>query len=334
MSLGLAFLVIAQDFLVPLVLAALTWFIINAVSELFARIRIGGKALPRWLCLGMALVVMLALISGSAGIIVGSIDGMVAAAPQYEENFHHLVEKGLATFGLHQVPTFEELAGKLNFGELLGNLGTALSGLAGNTFLIILYLVFMLLEQNTFPKKWRAMFGDEASRDRSRKTLAKVTASIRNYVALKTGINLVTALLAFILFKVIGLDFPVFWAFLVFVINYIPTLGSMVAVSMPSLFALLQFEQWTPILVVLIGMTALQTIMLNIVEPRFLGQRLNISGLVVILSLVLWGSVWGIVGMVLSVPIMVSLMIVMAEYPTTRPVAIWLSNDGDVAQED
>ena len=175
------------------------------------------------------------------------------------------------------------------------------------------------------------MFGNRSARLIAADVLDDINQSVRNYITYKTGINLVTSLLVFIVIWAVGLDFPVFWAFLIFLMNWIPTIGSLVSVTMPTLFALVQFDHWTPILIILVGILAVQTLMLNIVEPRLLGRLLNISGLVVILGLVLWGTLWGIVGMVLSVPIMVSLIIIFSKFDSTKPVAIWLSADGNVS---
>lgn len=330
LTIGIAFLIVAQDFLVPLVLAALIWFVINSIASLIGKVKIAGKALPGKFCNLLAMTILFAGLFGAGQIISGSIDRLITAAPSYESNVQALVQKGMEIFRLKEIPTFQELADQVNLTTLVGDLGAMLSGIASHLFLIVLYLVFMLLEQSTFPLKWRAMFSSSDSMERGAKTLGRVTDSVRKYITYKTGINLVTALLNFVVISLIGLDFPIFWAFLIFLINYIPTIGTLVAVLLPTLFAMIQFETYGPIIAVFVGIAVVQGVMMNIVEPRILGRLLNISGLVVVLSLVLWGTLWGIVGMVLSVPIMVSLIIIMAEYPSTRRIAIWLSEDGNL----
>lgn len=331
--LGVLFLIYAQDFLVPIILAALIWFVINSLAGLIGKVKIGSISISGRIAHIIAMVIIFSGLFGAGEIIAGSVNGMVEAAPGYEENIQALIHKGMETFGLKHVPTFQELAENINVSEYVASFGATLSGLAGNLFLIVLYLIFMLLEQHTFPKKWRAMFTSEEAMGRGKKTLSRVTDSIREYITYKTGINLVTALLNFCVIALIGLDFPIFWAFIIFLINYIPTLGTLVAVFLPTMFAMIQFDTWGPVVGVFVGISVVQGVMMNIVEPRVLGRLLNISGLVVILSLVLWGTLWGVVGMVLSVPIMVSFIIIMAEYPSTRPVAIWMSADGDLSEK-
>lgn len=329
-GLVLALLVIAQDFLIPIVVAACIWFIINSLTNLIRKIKVGGRQLPLWLCRTVALTTIVAIIFGAIEIIVASIDGMLAAAPAYQVNLERMLADGMAAFNMTELPTVSQLAEKVDFSSLAAEMGTAISSLAGSMFLVIFYVLFMIMEQGTFPRKWVAMFGNRDSRGVAADVLDDINKSVRNYITYKTGINLATSLLNLLVMWAVGLDFPIFWAFVIFLINWIPTIGSLVSVGLPTLFALVQFDTLTPAIVVLVGIMAVQTVMINIVEPRVLGKLLNVSGLVVMLALVLWGSIWGIVGMVLSVPIMVALIIILSKFESTRPVAIWLSSDGNV----
>ena len=123
-----------------------------------------------------------------------------------------------------------------------------------------------------------------------------------------------------------------FWAVMVFFFYYIPTIGSILAILAPALLALVQFDHLTPFLVVLFVIGTIQIVMANVIEPAIMGRSLNLSPLVVIVSLMVWGTIWGVVGMFLCVPIMVVLLIVLAHFETTRPVAVLLSADGDIPQ--
>ncbi len=129
---------------------------------------------------------------------------------------------------------------------------------------------------------------------------------------------------------IIGVDFAFFWAFLIFLLNYIPTIGSLIATFFPATVALLQFGAYTEALLVLIIIGTIQVIVGNVIEPKIMGKSLNISSLVVLLALSFWGTIWGVVGMILSVPITVMLIIVLARFPGTRSVAILLSEDGKI----
>jgi len=136
--------------------------------------------------------------------------------------------------------------------------------------------------------------------------------------------------LSYIFMKVVGVDFAEFWAVLIFLLNFIPTIGSIVATIFPSLITLVQFESYTPFFVVLGGVTAIQVCVGNILEPRLMGNSLNLSPLVILLNLSLWGLIWGIPGMFLCVPFLVISAIVFSHVPQTRSIAILLSRDGQI----
>jgi len=128
----------------------------------------------------------------------------------------------------------------------------------------------------------------------------------------------------------LGVDFALFWAFLIFLLNYIPTVGSIVAVIFPVTFSLLQFESWSIFTLLLIILTSVQLLYGNFLEPRLQGNKLNLSPLVIIFSLLFWGQMWGVVGMLLCVPIMVMINIVLSHIPATRGIAILLSEQGNI----
>jgi predicted PurR-regulated permease PerM len=137
-------------------------------------------------------------------------------------------------------------------------------------------------------------------------------------------------LVAYIIMMWVGLDYAVFWAMLIFLLNYIPTIGVWLGLIFPGLLSLVQFETITPFLIVVFGTGAAQTVIANILQPRMAGRALNISQFVVILSLFLWGAMWGVPGMFLCIPITVILIIVFSYFPETRAVAIVLSGDGRI----
>ena len=153
----------------------------------------------------------------------------------------------------------------------------------------------------------------------------KIGKSITGYLGIKTFTSLLTGFISYFALLFIGVDAPLFWAFLIFILNYIPTVGSLIATFFPTAFALLQYGDLSHAVLVLSIVGAIQVIVGNILEPRFMGSSLNISPLVVILTLIVWNAIWGVVGMLLSVPITVIIIIVLAEFEGSRPIAILLS---------
>jgi predicted PurR-regulated permease PerM len=153
----------------------------------------------------------------------------------------------------------------------------------------------------------------------------KIDHSISNYLGIKTLVSLMTGLCSFIVLLIIGVEAPLFWAFLIFILNFIPAIGSLIATAFPAIFALFQFGDFKEAILILAIVGSLQLVFGNLIEPKLMGNSLNISPLVVFLTLALWGLIWGITGMLLSVPITVILIIIMSEFPGSRPVAILLS---------
>ena len=160
--------------------------------------------------------------------------------------------------------------------------------------------------------------------------MEKIEASISNYFGLKSFVSLITGVLSYIALLVIGVDAPAFWAFLIFILNFIPTIGSLIGTAFPAIFSLLQFGEFTPFILVLVFVGAIQLVVGNILEPRLMGSSMNISPLVTILALSLWGFIWGVTGMVLSVPITVVMIIICSQFEKTKPIAILLSEKGKI----
>ena len=162
----------------------------------------------------------------------------------------------------------------------------------------------------------------------------RVTKDIQTYIGLKTFVSAITGILSYIVMALVGVDFAGFWAVLIFILNFIPYIGSLVGVAFPAVLTLVQFDSLIPFVITSTVLASVQLAVGNIIEPRMMGRSLNLSPLVILLSLAIVGQIWGIVGMVLSMPFMVIAMIVCAGFEATRPVAIVLSATGNVDRRD
>ena len=196
--------------------------------------------------------------------------------------------------------------------------------------MIVIYALFIFLEESSLIKKSRKIFPTEEGFNRMNKILEKIEFSISNYLRLKTYVSILTGVLSYLVLMLVGVDSAPFWAFLIFLLNYVPTIGSLVATVFPAFFCLIQFGEFTPFLIVLIAVGAVQVVVGNVVEPRLFGKSLNVSPLITILSLAVWGKIWGVTGMVLSVPITVIMIIVFSQFEKTKSIAIILSENGEV----
>ena len=191
----------------------------------------------------------------------------------------------------------------------------------------------MLIERGRIFRKINLLGADDRERQVINETMGDIGVLVRQYITVKTISNLITATVSFIIMKLIGIQFAGFWALLIFVLNYIPIFGAASAITLPVLLALVQPDGGgvRMALTALVFLIGAEQVMSNGIEPRIVGRTLNLSPLVVLFSLSVWGSLWGFAGLLLSVPITVTVMLVLTQFQSTRPIAIMLSDDGKIA---
>lgn len=206
---------------------------------------------------------------------------------------------------------------------LTSGVGTFLSFM-GSMFLVLLFMMFILAGSGDLADKIRRAFPARHA-NRIAHVVSNVDSQVRRYLVTKTLVSLVTGILTFLVLLLVGVDFPLVWGFLAFVLNYIPNFGSLLAVLFPVLLSALQFESFGVALLVLLLLVACQTVMGNIVEPRVMGFSLNLSPLLILVSLIFWGWLWGAWGMVLAVPMTASIKILFENLEPLRPLSVLMS---------
>ena len=276
----------------------------------------------------IVVVLGLVVVLGGVGMIVGgSVNAFTQALPQYQERLTLLLVSGeeqLASWGINV--SFSAVVGDLiNPGQILqlaGGLLSRLAGIVSSFFLVFLTTVFMLTEATGFPAKIRAAWGDAGSRMLQ---FSSVMTQVHHYLIIKTAISLFTGTVLGTWVWALGVDFPLLWGLLAFLLNYVPNIGSIMAAVPPILVGLIQPGGGFGLaLTVAIGYVALNLVVGNVAEPRMMGARLGLSTLVVFMSLVFWGWVWGGVGMLLSVPLTMVVKILMQNSDELRWIAIFL----------
>ncbi|MFD0911877.1 AI-2E family transporter [Ruegeria arenilitoris] len=328
--LTIASLVLASSVLIPLSFAILLFVLLTATSDRIHRIVILGHSVPKWmahlgaLCLILfGLLIILSILSSQAGLVS-------EAFPKYEERLSGILAKLVALVGNENYAAAQKALSQINLsgfaGSIIGSAGAFLSAF----FLVLLYVPFMLVERLPMQTKIDLAISDPTLASKVRNVLHSTSASIQRYVGIKTFVSALTGFGSFLVMWAVGLDFAETWAVLAFLLNFIPTVGSIIGVALPSLVALVQFEEFSPFLMVLLGCGAVQFSVGNILEPTLLGKSLNLSPLMVILALTFWTAIWGIPGALMSVPITVCIMIILTHIPATRPIAILMSGDGRV----
>ncbi|MGB0629088.1 MAG: AI-2E family transporter [Alphaproteobacteria bacterium] len=319
-------LVTGRDLLIPFAIAVMIWYVIIALTRLIET----HARLPGWLSLTASILVFLVALGLIVEMISGNIASVRDAAPVYQANLEKLIERGLKLGGFEEMPTIAHVIDQLDVRALIGGVASAIAKVAGNAGLILIYVIFLLAEQRSFSRKIVALFPEAGRRKEVQFILSDIQKRTQTYIAVKTLLSLLTAIISYVVLVAVGLDLAGFWAFVIFLLAYIPTIGSLLGVVFPALMALLQFGGGSEFLIIAVGLGAAQLVIGNVLEPRMMGKSLNLSSLVVIVSLAVWGSIWGVTGMFLSVPITVVLMIVLAEFKQTKPIAILLSADGKV----
>ncbi|MEE4217726.1 MAG: AI-2E family transporter [Xanthomonadales bacterium] len=331
-AVGLLLLYFARNFLIPLVLAIMTWGLLNALANQIGRIRLGSLSLPRWLALLLAVTSLLAFFLLVYQILASQSEALSRAAPVYQENLNALFNRLVTRFGIEELPASDMFLERVNIGTLLGWLGGSVGNLLSALILVSIYTGFLFAEQGVMRQKLDAMTGSAGESSRLYSVIDQIAVQVQNYIGMKTLVSMATGLLSYGVLKWVGVDFAAVWALLIFLLNYIPNIGSIVGVILPALLTLVQFDNLTPFLIITLGLGAVQFLIGNLVEPALMGKSLNLSSFMIILSLTFWGMLWGIAGMFLSVPIMVMIAIVCANIDGLRGIAVVLSADGKIPE--
>jgi len=323
-------LYIGQKLIIPLILAVFIWYLINVLSFAIMKLKIGGRSLPASFRYIASALVIVAILSVFFTFITRNVSEVVRVAPEYQERIGPMIGKVYDWLPFEEPPPLQEFVNQLNFSTLIRKVAGALGGLAGNAGLIAIYVMFLFLEQRSFGPKIKGMAHGNIKENEVFKIITQIDQDTRKYIGIKTLTSLTTGVLSYTIMASVGLDFAAFWAMLIFFFNFIPTVGSILATAFPSILALIQFEEPSKIGLTIGGIVAAQVLVGNFLEPRLMGSSLNLSPLVILLSLSLWGSLWGVPGMFLCVPITVTAMIICSHFPQTRAIAVLLSGDGKI----
>ena len=280
-----------------------------------------------------ALLIVLTIMAAITvvGVVVGrSLAAFTAALPGYQQQLQGLID-GVVSFVVQYTDSdqsVERVGDLINPGWAMGLAATLLNAVRDimtNTLLIVFTVIFILLEASSFPTKITAAFGDTAgSLDRARQFLD----DLGRYLGIKTLVSIITGLLVWLLTWWLSLDFPKLWGMLAFLLNYIPTLGSIIAAVPAVLLALVQLGVGEATATA-IGFMAINIAFGNFIEPRLMGYGVGISPLIIFVGLIFWGWVFGPVGMLLSVPLSMTLKLALESDDRTRWVAIFIGSQRD-----
>lgn len=352
-------LVIWKALIIPFVLACVIFYLILLWAQLIEKITLLERKIPRGISMFLSFVGIIGILFYFVGFVSDGVSDFVEIYPEkYKPKVETWVTRVIEFLWVPQqdvaVSVTEDNASQvsiftsIDFDAVLGQIenperivtavGSEVASITGNIGLILFYMLFLFIEYRVIGTKFRNIFPRQSSYKEAKQLVNKILQDTNTYISIKAGVSFFVWLLSYIVLKILWVDLAEFWALLLFALNFIPYIGSIIAVIFPSAIALIQFSwpeavggiislQFILTVSLLLG---IQVLMWNIVEPRWMGSSLNLSPLVILISLTVWGTIWWVVGMLLCIPITVAMNIILSNFEKTKKIAILLSQSGEV----
>jgi predicted PurR-regulated permease PerM len=334
---GLTFILwIGRSIFVPIFIAAFFWYLINAISAYYRKVMPYHSNEKKTTISGAFNLLSKILSIATFGFLIYMF--VTQIQPMFSELFINIPE--IQSKLNLMADYFSGILGlSLNFGNIfnissiLNSISLSAANIAATSAMVLVYIFFMFIEQSTFRKKLDALFNDKRKSKKLSYILQSIDTNMKKYMFMKTFVSGATALMSYLWLNYLGLEFAGVWAFIIFIMNYIPTFGSIVACGMPILYALVATNTMNMPILVAGGLIILQILLGNLLEPKLTGKTLNLSTLAILINLVFWGMLWGPAGMFFSVPILVAIFVITAQFDGTRPVAVLLSANGEIPEK-
>lgn len=325
---------IGQDIFIPIIFSVLVGFVIIGMTRMLAKVPVLGPRLSIQMRYIVAALIMAVGLVSVVWLLFANVGRAVALAPQYQDSLLNSIQNLAVTLGLESEPSWKSLRqqflAQVSIQRLVGGtLGSVLS-IVATLIVVFLYVAFLLVEQRSFAAKIKNISDDPGQVAFIRQMITNVNGKIGTYLALKTLLSVVLGILSWAIMAFFGMEFAVFWGVLIALLNYVPYIGSFLSVFLPAVFAILQFGNLNSVLAVMVPLSIVQFANGNFLDPYLMGNSLNLSPFVILVSLTVWSALWGIPGAFLAVPMTAVMVMIFAEFPGTRPFAVLLSRKGDV----
>jgi predicted PurR-regulated permease PerM len=324
---------IGKPVLLPVLAALISVYILLTAATSMQRLPILGH-LPDWARRTMILIVFAFVVVLLFILVINNLAQVAAALPRYQSNLELLITRNASILGIEDEPTWENVRrvtlDQVNFRSWLAPALLSLRGFGITLFLVVLYASFFIAERGAMARKVVMAMGGEEAGARAISLLSRINERIGQYLFVKTVLNVILGAISFAIMLLLGIEFALFWAVLIAFLNYIPYIGSLIGVIFPVLLSLAQFGTLGMAGTVLVSLTAAQIFVAAYLEPRMMGRAFNLSPFVVLLALAFWSTLWGLPGALLAVPLTASLVLVLAEIQSVRPIAVLLSANGKV----
>lgn len=334
-----------SNIFIPLVIAIFLYFVFSPFNTWLS-----NKKIPMFIITLIDIIITLGVLYGVGKIVVDSFTQFAEGLPAYGNKLSNMIRGISVSWGLTDPFftnfSFDQLLARLDIENIAGGIFSSTFSLLGTVLFVLFFFVFVLSGNKTIYKaiEHRYVFKkvspelknikrnlhhtegsvdeqkllDEFHHERTLReqqletTFKKITEQIQRYILAKVGVNIAAGIITAILLSLVGIDYPIVWGLFVFIFNFVPTIGSAAALVFPVLFTLVQFDSFGTVLLVIAIMAGIQTLAFNVAEPMIMGKRLNLNPLLILLSVLVWGYIWGIVGMLLSVPLTAIIKIIIS----------------------
>ena len=321
-------LVIGRPILVPIVTAVISVYIMVTASNALHELP-GLKRLPAAVPRILVLIVFALVLYGFAVVVASTVTEIVRVAPVYETNLTNLMTQIEERFDIDTKSVFDRAFaatfGKIDLQALILTLLGGFTSVGTSAFLIVVYAAFLIAERRAFGFRISAALPDGEQAQKVEKILQDINRQIGDYLTVKTMINLILGAISYAILLVLGADFALFWAIIIAVLNYIPYVGSLLAVSFPVVLSIAQTGSIIHTITLATFLIIAQVAVGNFLEPRLIGRQLNLSPFVVLVALSVWTALWGIAGAILAIPMTSMVVIVLMSFKETRFLGILLS---------
>jgi predicted PurR-regulated permease PerM len=331
---------------IPFVIAYFLYFLFSPLNDFLQQ-----KHIPLSLVVLLDILIVVMLVWGLSSFIIGTFIRFGEQVPVYFDKLNKIVSSTAIQLKVKSPSlrnfSIQRIIARINYQELAGGIFTSTFSLIGNTMFILFFFIFVITGQKTIYEAIRNRFvhkrvkpepdgttkvpqpvvsnpdfdqwmGDKLNIERHENekklsnTFKAITEQIQRYIILKIAINLSAGIVAWIFLSILGVEFAFIWGLFTFLFNFIPTIGSAIALVLPVIMTILETGSITFTAIVAVVLIAIQTLFFNLIEPNLIGKRLNLNPLLILLSVLIWGYIWGVVGMLLSVPLTAIIKIIIS----------------------
>lgn len=325
--------IIGKSIIIPILIGIIGVYLFVVAADNLKKLPL-FRTFPRIICRLIILLIFSITIAGFILFIVQNAQGISLAVPRYAANFEKLLVRVMNSLGIVDAIDWDLVIARatetVSISTMMNYLVTTVYSFGTVLVTALLYAVFLATELDDLPAKTRKAFGNVHRAESAIALTNRINQRIGDYLGAKTLVNAILGAISLAILLILGVEFALFWALLIALFNYIPYIGSIIGVIFPVIIAFLQTGSIVSGVIAFVTLMTAQIYVGSFLEPKMLGRSVNLSPFVVLLALSFWVVIWGSVGAILAVPLTAVVMIILSEIPSMRPMAIMMSERGDI----